>query len=391
MAGPPLRLFEYPATTVTNRRFASFPLPDWDRCFLPGPMVPLLDEPPVAERAFIEDDNRSAIDPVPAATLDGQPFFLSVKGVGSAVDPFAHRPLDGPGIRELTDDPETRARVDGPSSTAGGVITGELWLRGSPYGGQGLPHALTALRISERADLTDLRGFRIAPVVKIAFLPTELESRLRSLYWYRRYRDRFVQELRLVPSNVRFYFQGRRTVGNDVAHVFDLFGIDTPGRAHQFLTNFVRSGLGLLTLYARTMELDPTKDRYTGLDFWDVWLDKDAVLAPDGTVYFVDLEGIEPLRVDAVDVAEKLDDQMFRSLYEFMFAYEQIEGERARRFGSLGSRRRRFEALLQEALREDPFVELRSQGRSLVLGLRRVADERLNWTFPLVDRARGEL
>jgi len=392
LEGPPLRLFEYPAVTITNQRFSGHALAEWDRCFLPPPVASLVDQPPLAERDFLEDDNRSAIDPVPAATLDGQPFFLSVKGVGSAIDPFAHRPLDRSRVAELTEDPETRSRLQAPVPEPGGVITGELWLRGSPYGGQGLPHALAALRVSERADLTDLHGFRIAPVVKVAFLPTDLERRLRSVYWYRRYRDRFVQELRLVPSNVRFYFHGRSTVGTDVSHVFDRFGLDSPGRAHRFQTNFVRSGVALLTLFARTMEYDPSKDRYTGLDFWDVWLDKDAVIAPDGTVYFVDLEGIDLARVDAVDVAEKLDDQIFRSLYEFMFAYEQIDSERSRRFGSVGGRRQRFEALLEEALRDDPFVELRTEGRSAVLRLRNErGDERLNHTFPLVDHARGEL
>jgi len=392
VVGPPLRLLEYPATTITNRNFSRFDLAAWDRCYLPLPMASLLDAAALGTAEFVEDDNRSAIDPVPAATLDGQPFFLSVKGVGSAVDPFAHRPLDRPRAAELTDDLDTRARLAAPGTEPGGMITGELWLRGSPYGGQGLPHALTALRVSERADLTDLHGFRIAPVVKVAFLPTELERRLRTVYWYRRYRDRFVQELRLVPSNVRFYFHGRRTVGSDAAHVFDLFGIDSAAKAHRFQTNFVRSGVALLTLFARTMEYDPPKDRYTGLDFWDVWLDKDAVIAPDGTAYFVDLEGIEPARVDGVDLAEKLDDQIFRSLYEFMFAYEQIDAERTRRFGEVGSRRRRFEALLDEGLRDDRFVRVRTDGPSVVLALRaRGADERLNYTFPLVDHARGEL
>jgi len=368
--GPPLTLWEYAATTVTNRQFARFDLAELDRFYLPPPMASLVDLEPLARCEFVEDDNRSAIDPTPAATLDGQPFFLSVKGVGSSIDPFAHRPLDRARAAELTEDDDTRRRLAGAVDEPGGLLTGELWLRGSPYGGQGLPHALTALRVSERADLTDLRGFRIAPVVKVAFLPPELERRLRTVYWYRRFRDRFVQELRLVPSNVRFYFHGRKTLGSDVAHVFDLFGIDSAARAHRFQTNFVRSGVALLTLFARTMELDAAKDRYTGLDFWDVWLDKDAVIAPDGTAYFVDLEGIEPIRVDAVDIAEKLDDQIFRSLYEFMFAYEQIDQERVRRFGEVGSRRRRFEAILEEALREDRFVGVRREGRSVVLGLR---------------------
>jgi len=392
ISGPPLRLWEYAASTRVNRRFASFPLEAWDRCFLPGTLAALVDAPPLAAHEFVEDDNRSAIDPVPAATLDGQPFFLSVKGVGSATDPFAHRPLDAGRAAELTDDPEVRSLLNRPTPSAGGLITGELWLRGSPYGGQGLRHALTALAVSERADLTDLNGFRIAPVVKVAFLPPELEERLRSIYWYRRYRERFVQELRLVPSSVRFYFQGRATLGGDVAQVLDRFEIDAPSKAHRFQLNFVRSGIGFLTLFARTREFDADRQSYRGLDFSDVWLDKDAVIAPDGTAYFVDLEGIDPVRVDGADLAEKLDDQIFRSLYEFMFAYEQIDAECARRFGTAGSRRRRFSALLEEALAEDRFVRLRTSDRSLVLELRdRGGGERLDYAFPLVDYARGEL
>jgi len=266
------------------------------------------------------------------------------------------------------------------------MITGELWLRGSPYGGQGLPHALTALRVSERADLTSIEGFRIAPVVKVAYLPPSLESRLRSIHWYRKYRDRIVQELRLVPSNVRIYFHSRSTVGNDPRFVFDLFGVDTPARAHRFVVNFVRSGIPLLTLFARTLTDDPVRHRCAGLDFQDVWLDKDAVLAPDGTVFFVDLEGIDSIAVDREAVREKVEDQIFRSLYEFMFAYEQIDSERTRRYGANGSRKRRFEAIVEEALREDPFVRVRHSPTGLSLQIRNgLGDESLWLEFPLVD------
>jgi len=389
--GTPLRLLEYPARTEVNRNFADRVGDDWDRCFLPETLAGLVDGEPLASRAFVEDDNRSAIDPVPAATLDGLPFYLSVKGVGSATDPFAHRPLGPAGAAELSDDPEVRQRL-ARAAAGGGVITGELWLRGSPYGGQGIRHARTALAVSERAEGTDLHGFRIAPVVKIAFLPPDLEARLRSIYWYRRYREAFVQELRLVPSNVRFYFQGRATVGDDADRVFDLFGVDTPARAHRFLVNFVRSGVGFLTLFARTMEFDAARRRYRGLDFSDVWLDKDAVLAPDGTAYFVDLEGIDPVGVEEADVPEKLEDQIFRSLYEFMFAYEQLDAARAVRFGANGGRRPRFEGLLEEALATDRWVRLRRADGSLLLELReRGGDERLKYAFPLVDHSRGEL
>src|SRR5207249_9590954 len=77
---------------------------------------------------------------------------------------------------------------------------------------------------------------------------------------------------------------------------------------------------------------------YSGLDFYDVWLDKDAVLAPDGTIFWVDLEGLQAITIGGMDrddlefnIEEKMEHQIYRSLYEFMYAYEQIERERVRR------------------------------------------------------------
>jgi len=387
LAGHPLPLFAFPAETITNRNFQRFDLASLDRFFLPPSLVPLVDGPEVDVLAAVEDDNRSAIVPEPIATLDGLPFYLSVKGIGSTVDPFSMRRLDGAYATDLADDPVVRERLRGlTGDRPGGIITGELWLRGSPYGGQGLPHAMTALRVSERADLTSIGGFRIAPVVKVALFPKAIEERLRSIHWYRKYRDRIVQELRLVPSNVRVYFHSRSTVGNDPGHVFDLFSIDSARRAHEFEVNFVRSGVALLTLFARTLARDEARGRYSGLDFQDVWLDKDAILAPDGTVFFVDLEGIDSVSVEQKEVREKVEDQIFRSLYEFMFAYEQIEGERARRFGSVGSRKLRFESIVVESLRDDPFVRTRADARGLTLEVRnRLGEESLWFDFPLVD------
>jgi hypothetical protein len=387
LAGHPLRLSTYAAETITNSRFARFDLASWDRYYLPPTLAALTDGPPLATLAAIEDDNRSAILPEPIALLDGQPFYLSVKGVGSGVDPFSLRRLDAEYAAELTDRPDVRERLRrSPGEALGGVITGELWLRGSPYGGQGLSHATTAMRISERADLTSIGGFRIAPVVKVAYLPMELEARLKSIHWYRRFPGRLVQEIRLVPSNVRVYFHSRSTLGNDVNQVFDLFRVDAGTRGHQFELNFVRSGIALLTLFARTLRAEPDGERYSGLDFHDVWLDKDAVLAPDGTAFFVDLEGIDEVTVERAAVREKMEDQVYRSLYEFMFAYEQIERERARRFGGAGSRKRHFESVVVEALRNEPVVRAVTGPQGVTLEIRPDAGEdSLSLEFPLVD------
>ena len=393
----PVSLAEYRARTTTNQRFRHLDLALLDRFFLPPTLTGCIDEAPLAVRTFLEDDNRGAISPEPAAVLDGTAFYLSVKGVGSVIDPFASRPLDRSSVERLTDDRDVRQRLRNASvpSTPDEpprFITGEVWLRGSPYGGQGLEHAQIALGVSERADLTSIEGFRIAPVVKIAHFPSELQDRIRSLHWFRRFPGPIVQEIRLVPSNVRIYFHAKSTIGSGVRDVFDRFQVDRPEKAVAFEVAFLRSTVPLLTLFARTLRRDERKDRYFGLDFHDVWLDKDAVVAPDGTVYFVDLEGVEEEGVDREKVKEKIEDQVYRSLYEFLFAYEQIDQERVRRFGGDTSRKERFVSLLGRALEEDRHVRLTVGTRQAALEIRNsLDDEGLYTTFPLVDTDHGRL
>jgi len=388
LSGLPVTLHSYPAETIASARFHEFPLPQLDRVYLPSLVAALLDAPPLSTQEFIEDDNRGAILPDPIATLDDVPFYLSVKGIGSAVDPFSSARLDRELAASLSDDATLRERFGRTQAQeTDRMITGELWLRGSPYGGQGLEHARTALRVSERADLTSIAGFLIAPVVKIAFLPAPLQEQLRSIYWYRKFRGRIVQELRLVPSNVRIYFHSRSTVGNGARALFDAFGLDSPAKARRFEIQFVRSTVAMLTLFARTLARGPEGTSYHGLDFHDVWLDKDAVIAPNGSTYFVDLEGIDEVSVGASGVPEKIEDQIYRSLYEFMFAYEQLDLERRRRFGDPANRREQFESIVLEALREDPFARPLLEGRSLFLEVRNpLREESLYTRFPLVDR-----
>jgi hypothetical protein len=383
----PLELSAFPATCVTNHQFRAFDLGPMESFFLPRALTDLLDESPTETKAFIEDDNRGAILPDAIATLDGTEFFLSVKGVGSVIDPYSWRPLDRSYAAELSDDSSVQERLRRhPSEPSDRIITGEVWLRGSPYGGQGLDHATTALQVSERARLTSVAGFLIAPVVKISLLPEPLETQLRSIHWYRKFRGRMVQELRLVPSNVRIYFHGRSTVGQNVRHIFDLFSIESNAQALRFETNFVRSTVAMLTLFARTLTFDTARGKYVGLDYDDVWLDKDAVLAPDGAAYFVDLEGIVEVALDKDMIREKIEDQVHRSLYELTFAYEQIEGERRRRFGAGGSRKGHFEGVLRESLRDDPFVQVEASDGNVDLLIQNSCEEQYFYTkFRAVD------
>jgi hypothetical protein len=125
---------------------------------------------------------------------------------------------------------------------------------------------------------------------------------------------------------------------------------------------------------------------FSGLDFYDVWLDKDAVLAPDGTIYFADLEGLEWIIVGEKKVQEKIDDQIYRSLYEFMYAYEQIERERCARFGHGADRKVQLEYLLEEALKDDEVVEVAREGESLQLVVGNILGEkRLTKKFSIID------
>ena len=385
LRGLPLNLDVYPAAKVlTNRHFQEFNMPEFERVYLPESLRPFTSISPVGTREFIADDNRGAISPLPSVKMDGTDFYLSVKGVGSTVNPFSNQALGKAEICSLLKDPKLKDRLMNCEEKSPRYLTGELWLRGSPYGGQGLEHASTALKVSEIADLTSIHGFRIAPLVKIVFLPEDLEAEAKKIFWYRSFGGRMVQEIRLVPSNVRIYFHSGSTVGRSVKSLFDFFGIDD-NKALAFLKNFVKSGIAFLTLFSRSMKSNGD-GTFSGLDFYDVWLDKDAVLAPDGTVYFVDLEGLEWITVQEKKVHEKIDDQIFRSLYEFMFAYEQIERERAARFGEMLDRKAQFEYILREALRDDEVVDLAREGNSLELVIGNILGEKsLIKKFPMID------
>ncbi|MBO0889252.1 hypothetical protein J2P12_09155, partial [Candidatus Bathyarchaeota archaeon] len=230
-----------------------------------------------------------------------------------------------------------------------------------------------------------IHGFRIAPLVKIVVLPEALEGQIKKLHWYRRFGGSMVQETRLVPSNIRIYFHSGSTVGDNVGSIFDLFGIDTNSKAFDFLRNFVKSGIAFLTLFTRTIERNED-GTFSGLDFYDVWLDKDAVLAPDGTIYFVDLEGLEWITLKSEKVQEKIDDQIYRSLYEFLYAYEQIERERAARFGDIMERKAQLDVLLQDALVKDEIVDLARDGKSTQLVIGNILrDSSIIEKFPIID------
>jgi hypothetical protein len=117
-----------------------------------------------------------------------------------------------------------------------------------------------------------------------------------------------------------------------------------------------------------------------------VWLDKDAVLAPSGVIYWADLEGLEWITLWGKDIEEKMEYQIYRSMYELMYAYEQIEIERMRRFGDIIDRKSQFEYLLRAALKGDEVIKLERDGTSLNIIIDTILKEQnLKKTFTILD------
>lgn len=399
LRGMPIELNVYEgAGTTTNKYFRSFKMPEFEKVYLPESVRPFTEADPIGTREFLIDDNRSAVSREPYLTIDGTDFYFSVKGIGSTTSPFSRQLFKKEEICSLlTKNGGVKDRVMNLKEKEmkfPRYLTGELWSWGCPYGSQGLEFASIAMKAAEMSDAgtTSIHGFRIAPLVKIVRLPKALQEEVTQVYWYRRFKQEMVQEARLIPSNVRIYFHSDWTIGDDTGELFDFFHIDNNNRAMDFLRNFVGSGIAILTLFVRSMRRNDT-GTYTGLDFYDVWLDKDAVLAPDGTIFWADLEGLQDITIGGRDradlefnIEESMEHQIYRSLYEFMYAYEQIERERIKRFGHATDRKIQFEYLLRDALRDDEVVDLHRSPDSLELVIGNVlGEEKLTRRFTILD------
>jgi len=398
LRGTPITLNAYDgAGTMTNKYFRSFQMPELGRVYLPDSVKPFTDTDPIATKELLIDDNRSAVSREPYMAMDGTDFYFSVKGIGSTTSPFSRQLLRKEEISSLLRSSIMREKIMNAKEKKmkfPRYLTGELWSRGCPYGSQGLEFATIAMKAAEMSDAstTSIHGFRIAPLVNIIKLPKALQEKVTQVYWYRRFKQEMVQEARLIPSNVRIYFHSDWTIGDDTGELFDFFRIDDNDKAMDFLKNFVKSGIAILTLFVRSMS-DNGNGTYSGLDFYDVWLDKDAVLAPDGTIFWADLEGLQAITIGGKDradlefnIEENMEHQIYRSLYEFMYAYEQIERERVKRFGHMTDRKIQFEYLLVDALKDDEVVELHRGADSLELVIGNIlGEEKLTKNFTILD------
>jgi len=398
LRGMPITLNAYDgAGTITNKYFKRFQMPEFENIYFPDSVKPFVDATPLGTKELLIDDNRSAVSREPCMTIDGVDFYFSVKGIGSTTSPFSRQLFKKEEICSLVKNSNTRNRIMNAKEKEmkfPRYLTGELWSRGCPYGSQGLEFASIAMKAAEMSDdsTTSIHGFRIAPLVKIVRLPKAFQDEVTQVYWYRRFRQEMVQETRLIPSNVRIYFHSDWTIGDDTGELFDFFKIDNNDKAMDFLKNFVKSGIAILTLFVRSMS-DNGDGTFSGLDFYDVWLDKDAVLAPDGTIFWADLEGLQAITIGGKDranlefnIEENMEHQIYRSLYEFMYAYEQIERERVRRFGHITDRKIQFEHLLVDALKDDEVVGLHRSADSLDLVIGNIlGEEKLTKNFTILD------
>jgi len=399
LRGIPLNLNVYEgAETISNKFFQSFKMPEFEKVYLPDSVRPFTDAEPIGTKELLIDDNRSAVSREPCLAIDGTDFYFSVKGIGSTTSPFSRQLFRKEEISSLlkkSDGVKERImNAKGKEMRFPRYLTGELWSRGCPYGSQGLEFASIAMKAAEMSDAsaTSIHGFRIAPLVKIVKLPEALQEEITQVYWYRRFKQEMVQEARLVPSNVRIYFHSDWTIGDDTGELFDFFRIEDNDKAMDFLKNFVTSGIAVLTLFVRSMRSNGD-GTYTGLDFYDVWLDKDAVLAPDGTIFWADLEGLQEMTIRGRDradlefnVEENMERQIYRSLYEFMYAYEQIERERTKRFGHATDRKVQFEYLLRDGLKDDEVVDFHRGPDSLELVIGNIlGEEKLTKKFTILD------
>ncbi|MCA9489457.1 MAG: hypothetical protein KC621_06025 [Myxococcales bacterium] len=311
----------------------------------------------------VADGNRTLILPERTIELGGQRFALSVKGAG-AVSPMYGDPLD--------DAPEEEARA----------FLGERWFGEAPYGGQGATNAEIALQITSAARGSVWNGFHLCPVIQVVEVPSAHVRRER--FWYRRHQGPVLQEHRLVPSDVRLFHAAEHTLGQDPDRVLGAFGVTEPGEVDAFLDRTIRTGFAALTLFLRTAREVPWG--LHGLGYGNVWLDKDSVVAADGSLYFADLEGLD-WRLAGADwtLDEVAREQLEHNLYEVLFGMDVVQRYQERLTGralSAAARRRKMAMRVELALEGDPFLRTeRSAG-----GLDLIAHTPLRPDEPVVFR-----
>jgi hypothetical protein len=249
---------------------------------------------------------------------------------------------------------------------------------------------LEDLLITELAGRNGINGFHICPMLQATPLPSWLMKMAKKRFWYRKLEtDKpYYQQLRLMPSDVRLFYQSEATLGKRTLAVLNAFNITTLEDLDMFLDNYIASGIAALTLYARTLrrfedaeDIDDSVEimahahnnisGFIGLDYTDVWLDKDSVIAQDGSIFFADIEGIEwkPSRNES-ELRFMITRQFDRNFYEFMYGVDCLLRERDKmqqKVSELETLRESFAARLELAIQNDIYLKLERNKKAMDL------------------------
>lgn len=325
-------------------------------------------------REAIPDGNRGAVVPDLLVEHAGREWVVGVKGIG------ARHPMFGQGHLAAAGTPRPGDRQ----------FTSEAWFGENPWGSMSEQACREDAAVTDLADGEAIEGFHVCPMLRAEPLPKDIMERARSTWWYRRL-DRpgvHYQQLRLLPSDVRLFYASEFTLGTRLPQVLEAFGVDDLPDLDAFIDRYLSSGLAALTLIARTVEPHDAWG-HRALDYDDVWLDKDSLLAPDGTLHFADIEGLAwvPLR-DADEARHRTVRQFNRNLYELLYGLDCLLDERDRRADhrvTRPARRRELALRLDMALEGDPRVATEERGSALHLVITPRAAELPAVTIKIID------
>ncbi len=300
----------------------------------------------------VPDGNRAATSRHLVETM-GRTWALGFKGVGAGAPLYGDGPLT-----------EREGRAE--EGWAERPIVRESWMGESPFGGQGEPNARAGIARTDESVEGRLFGMPICPVISVMEIPEVL---IEKGHHYRHFSGAVVTEHRLVPSNVRLFHGTGRGLGQAPHDFLVALGLTERPALHAFVERLLGTGLSALTLFASSLRA--TASGLTGLDFDDAWLDKDSLVGPDGTLFFVDLESLDWVSVpDAQAATQRMRRQLARNAYDLLFAADALLRAHELHSGRVTSSAQRF-----SQMRELFVLGLDAQPRSERVGLEASARE----------------
>ena len=194
---------------------------------------------PTKKLEVIPDGNRGAVIPDIEIELWDRTFLVGLKGTGARI------PMYGDGATDIT----------GTELSQEPFFSSESWFGENPWGAISQMGCIEDKRITELTGPEGIGGFHICPMVRATPLPEWLMKKAHSRFWYKRL-DRpgpYYQQARLMPSDVRLFYQSDVALGRKTPGVLDAFGVSDPEDLDRFIENYLRSGMAALTLISRTV------------------------------------------------------------------------------------------------------------------------------------------